>query len=77
MSLVAVSLICLLVALEGYQYVAGSSAYHDHLAVDVGIASKVPVNLNITFPSMRCQGTPFAPDLYTQIYTCTNACTNM
>lgn len=54
-SLTAVAVIGLLVAGEVYGYAAGTEAYHDHLAVDVGVAPRVPIALNITFPAMQCQ----------------------
>ena len=52
----AITFIILLIITEFYHYAIGSEAYHDHLSVDVGITHKIPVNFNITFHSMQCQG---------------------
>eukprot|EP01065_Artemidia_motanka_P038126 TRINITY_DN46996_c0_g1_i1.p1 TRINITY_DN46996_c0_g1~~TRINITY_DN46996_c0_g1_i1.p1 ORF type:complete len:458 (+),score=133.80 TRINITY_DN46996_c0_g1_i1:56-1429(+) len=44
----------LMFLVEVVGYVWGVDAYHDRLSVDEGIASKVPINLNITMHSIPC-----------------------
>eukprot|EP00906_Rhabdomonas_costata_P008829 RCo012535 len=53
-SLLCAGFILLLIAHETYHYFVGSDAYHDYLTVDEGVTALVPVNLNITFPSLNC-----------------------
>ena len=44
----------LMILTEFYNYASGVDALHDRLSVDVGINQKVFVNLNITFPRIKC-----------------------
>eukprot|EP00667_Euglena_gracilis_P009325 EG_transcript_9471 len=53
-SLAAVAVLTFLLVTEVFHYAMGTDAYHDQLAVDMGITPKVPVNFDINFPAMQC-----------------------
>eukprot|EP01060_Flectonema_neradi_P001338 TRINITY_DN10791_c0_g1_i1.p1 TRINITY_DN10791_c0_g1~~TRINITY_DN10791_c0_g1_i1.p1 ORF type:complete len:506 (+),score=86.70 TRINITY_DN10791_c0_g1_i1:157-1518(+) len=44
----------LMIIIECYHYATGVDALHDRLSVDAGINQKVFINLNISFPNIKC-----------------------
>eukprot|EP01059_Diplonema_ambulator_P034069 TRINITY_DN7455_c1_g1_i3.p1 TRINITY_DN7455_c1_g1~~TRINITY_DN7455_c1_g1_i3.p1 ORF type:complete len:439 (+),score=148.23 TRINITY_DN7455_c1_g1_i3:1113-2429(+) len=53
-SLSVITVITIMVVWETAAYIMGTDAYHDRLSVDAGIGQRVQINLNITFPRIKC-----------------------
>eukprot|EP01064_Diplonema_japonicum_P006888 TRINITY_DN14707_c0_g1_i1.p1 TRINITY_DN14707_c0_g1~~TRINITY_DN14707_c0_g1_i1.p1 ORF type:complete len:438 (+),score=93.26 TRINITY_DN14707_c0_g1_i1:63-1376(+) len=53
-SLFVIVMISIMLVWETTSYILGTDAYHDRLSVDAGIGQKVQINLNITFPNIKC-----------------------